>query len=356
MVSMATSPTPVSRARASRAAAPPRATATARPRASATARPRASATAPQRASAPQRAAAAAPPGADLLEAFMTHLAARNLSVHTREAYRRDLDRYLEFCARAETTLLAAGPDTVRHFLAQRTTLGDARTTIARRASAVRAFYRWIVAVAKEREDNPAAVVSTPRRARRLPQVIKSAQIDTLLAAPHDDDPFGMRDRAILEVLYGCGVRVGELCALDLDDLDFARAQLRVFGKGRKERLVPVGEPARHAVRHYLAKARAATIKPSSPPAALFYNRRGKRIGQRDVRALVHSYVEGVIPGGKASPHTFRHTFATHLLEGGADLRSVQELLGHADLRTTQIYTHVSRERLRSVYEQSHPRA
>jgi len=199
-------------------------------------------------------------------------------------------------------------------------------------------------------------VSAPKRARTLPQIIKASQIDALLDLPPDDDPFGTRDRAIFEILYGAGVRVGELAALDLEDIDFAAARLRVFGKGRKERLVPLGQPGMDALRRYITYARAATMREGSPPAALFYNRKGKRIGQRDVRAMVEKYAKEVIPGGKVSPHTFRHTFATHLLEGDADLRSVQELLGHVDVKTTQIYTHVSRERLRQVYDQAHPRA
>ena len=199
-------------------------------------------------------------------------------------------------------------------------------------------------------------MTAPKRARTLPQIIKKNQVETLLELPPDDDPFGTRDRAILEILYGAGVRVGELAALDLEDVDFAARRLRVFGKGRKERLVPLGEDGMDAVRRYITHARGRTMREGSPPAALFYNRKGRRIGQRDVRAMVEKYAKEVIPGGKVSPHTFRHTFATHLLEGDADLRSVQELLGHVDVKTTQIYTHVSRERLRKVYDQAHPRA
>jgi integrase/recombinase XerC len=293
---------------------------------------------------------------DAIEDFLRHLGGeRNLSPNTVAAYRRDLSQFIEFCARLRIDPMRADAKALRRFLAQRMTRGDARTTIARKASCLRTFYRFAVR-RKLRADNPAALVAAPKRARTLPQIIKNSQIDTLLGLPPADDPFGTRDRAILEVLYGAGVRVGELTALDLEDVDFAAARLRVMGKGRKERLVPLGQPGMDALRHYITHARGRTIREGSPPAALFYNRKGRRIGQRDVRAMVEKYAKEVIPGGKVSPHTFRHTFATHLLEGDADLRSVQELLGHVDVKTTQIYTQVSRERLRKVYDQAHPRA
>jgi integrase/recombinase XerC len=293
---------------------------------------------------------------DAVEDFLRHLSGeRNLSPNTVAAYRRDLSQFIEFCTRLRIDPMRADAKALRRFLAQRMTLGDARTTIARKASCLRTFYRFAVR-RKLRADNPAALVSAPKRGRTLPQIIKNSQIDTLLDLPPADDPFGTRDRAIFEVLYGAGVRVGELTALDLEDVDFAAARLRVMGKGRKERLVPLGQPGMDALRHYITHARGLTIREGSPPAALFYNRKGRRIGQRDVRAMVEKYAKEVIPGGKVSPHTFRHTFATHLLEGDADLRSVQELLGHVDVKTTQIYTQVSRERLRKVYDQAHPRA
>jgi integrase/recombinase XerC len=294
--------------------------------------------------------------ADPVQEFLQHLSGeRNLSPNTVAAYANDLDQFVTFCARAKRDPMKADATIVRRFLAQRTTLGDARTSIARKASSVRSFYRFAVH-RKLRGDNPAALVQAPKRSKPLPRVIKRRQMERLLTLPPDDDPFGVRDHAILEILYGAGVRVGELCALDLEGVDVEGRRLRVMGKGRKERLVPLGEPGMAALRRYVATARAATMTDGSPPAALFYNKRGKRLGQRDVRAMVNRYVQEVMPGAKASPHTFRHTFATHLLEGDADLRSVQELLGHVDVKTTQIYTHVSRERLRKVYEQAHPRA
>jgi integrase/recombinase XerC len=187
-------------------------------------------------------------------------------------------------------------------------------------------------------------------------VLPRDAVDPLLTLPPDDDPIGVRDGVILEVLYGGGVRVGELVALDVDDLDLPARRARVRGKGRKERMVPLGDAATEALEHYLHGARTAMMREGSPAGALFFNRKGKRMGVRDVRAMVERYASEALPGHHVTPHTFRHTYATHLLEGGADLRSVQELLGHADLRTTQIYTHVSRERLRSVYDRAHPHA
>jgi integrase/recombinase XerC len=292
----------------------------------------------------------------LAQAFYRHLGSeRNLSTNTVDAYRRDLDQYFEFCSRERADPMTAKHHTVRRYLAWLTTRGYARASVHRKAAALRAFYRFGVKVG-ERADNPATLVETPKKGSRLPSIIKRSQISELLGLPPTDEPVGLRDRAVLELLYSCGIRVSELTGLDLDEVDFGRAQVRVLGKGRRERIVPMGEPAADALRTYLAKARSALIRDTSPPAALFYNLRGKRIGVRDVRALVTKYAREAVPGGKVSPHTFRHTFATHLLEGGADLRTVQELLGHIDLRTTQIYTRVSRDRLRRVYELSHPRA
>jgi integrase/recombinase XerC len=293
----------------------------------------------------------------LADAFYRHLGSeRDLSPNTIDAYRRDLTEYFEFCSRQQARdPLAADHRVVRAYLAWLTTRGRERATVRRKAAALRTFYEF-ARKRGARDDNPAKSVDTPKRRSRLPVVMKRSQIGTLLGLPPADDPVGLRDRAVLELLYSCGIRVSELTGLDLDEVDFRSAQIRVLGKGRRERIVPMGEPASDALRTYLAKARSALIRDTSPPAALFYNQRGKRIGVRDVRALVTRYAREVVPGGKVSPHTFRHTFATHLLEGGADLRAVQELLGHVDLRTTQIYTRVSQDRLRRAYELSHPRA
>jgi site-specific recombinase XerD len=312
-----------------------------------------------------------------VDAFLRDAAGvRNLSPHTTAAMRNDLAQYLAFCASTagprRSGPLRARPADVQRFLAMLSEPLDedearaaaswrprgaayARASIARKASTIRAFYGFC-----ERrgaiEQNPALTLVTPKKARRLPKVLKRTQVEQLLSAPGDEDPAGLRDRAMLELLYSSGIRVSELCGLDVGDADLRRRVVRVLGKGSKERIVPFGAPAADALNRYLHDARQRLRRETSEPGPMFYNSRGKRIGPRDVRARVSRYAALAAPGSAPSPHTLRHTYATHLLEGGADLRSVQELLGHADLRTTQIYTHVSKERLRVVYERSHPRS
>lgn len=303
-------------------------------------------------------------GAELLDAFLDHVRhERNLATNTVEAYRRDLEQYVEFCARLGVEPARADSKVIRRFLAQRSTLGDARSTVARKASSLRQFYRFALVRLKIRDDNPAALVPVPKRGHKLPQTVREADMVRLLDAPDEglvDDLFEravvVRDLAVLELLYATGVRVGELVGLDLDGLDTSGGRVRVLGKGSKERLVPVNDGAMDAIEMYVSQARSVLMRPISPTHALFFNRKGKRLGPQDVRRIVDRWVARLDDGRHVSPHTFRHTFATHLLDGGADLRSVQELLGHVDLRTTQIYTQVSRERLRKVYDDAHPRA
>jgi len=286
------------------------------------------------------------------DAYLRTVTARGLAANTLDAYRRDLLQYGEFCARAGVHPPAASLDHLRRFLAWLGTRGYARTSVARKAAALSGYYAWLVRTGSRRDD-PSAALVRPKRARTLPAVLKRSQIDTVLRLPPSDDPVGVRDRAVLETLYASGARVSELCALDLDDVDLDAGRVKLFGKGSKERFALLGDPARDALAAYVAHARQALLRAGTP--AVFVNGRGKRMTPRDVRRLVERYLNEVGPGA-GSPHTFRHSFATHLLEGGADLRSVQELLGHVDLRTTQIYTHVSREHLRQVYERSHPHA
>lgn len=314
---------------------------------------------------------------EAIDAFLRHAALeRNLSPHTVEAMRADLAQFLGFC-RTNNNVRRSGPlkatpadlqrflallgedldagefGAVRAWRAQRKRY--ARASIARKASTLRAFYAFCER-RKFRAGNPSLIVVTPKRHATLPKILKRSQVSSLLDGPEGDGPVERRDRAILELLYSAGLRVAELTGLDLGDADLAARTLRVTGKGSKQRIVPFGEAAAQTLQIYLEAARPALQREQSPPAALFLNRRGNRMGTRDVRALVARYASRAAPGSSPSPHTLRHTYATHLLEGGADLRTVQELLGHADLRTTQIYTHVSRERLRRVYEQAHPRA
>lgn len=244
---------------------------------------------------------------------------------------------------------------LRRWLAQLRTLGLARTTIARKAAAVRSFYAW--ATRRGRVDrNPALLLSSPKLPARLPTVLKAGEAAELVESAAADDAWSVRDRAVLELLYSTGIRVAELCGLDVDRVDLHRRRVRVLGKGGKEREVPLGEPAADTVRDYLRHARAETMKEHSDMSALFFNHRGRRLGPRDVRAVVGRYGKDVLVGRRVSPHTLRHSFATHLMEGGADIRAVQELLGHASLEVTQRYTHVSRRRLFGAYRDSHPRA
>ena len=293
------------------------------------------------------------------EAFLRAARAeRDLSPNTLAAYRVDLEQFARWAGRAGVSTLA-GVDRrlLRRYVAY---LGErrlARRTIARKASALRSMLGW-AALHEVVDTSPASDLPVPRLDRPLPKVLRADAAALLCELPPDDDPCGARDRAMLEVLYGSGVRVGELCALDVDDVDLRAAALVVTGKGRKQRRVPATEPAVRALRAYLGDGRAELLRraPRPPePAALFLNLRGRRIGPRTVRAIMAKYLagEGLAPVG---PHALRHSFATHLLDNGADLRVVQELLGHESLSTTQIYTHVSTERLRAVYEQSHPRA
>jgi integrase/recombinase XerC len=248
--------------------------------------------------------------------------------------------------------------TLRSWLANQQTLGKARTTMARRATAVRVFTAWALRTGRASTD-AGALLGSPKAHKPLPAALDVDQARALLDAAaiqaDDHSPVGLRDVAILELLYATGARVGELCGLDIDDVDRSRRVVRVFGKGRKERTVPYGLPADHALERWLAEARPALFLPGSG-AALFLGARGRRIDQRAVRSMVHRRLADVPGAPDLGPHGLRHTAATHLLEGGADLRTVQEMLGHASLATTQLYTHVTTDRLRTAYHLAHPRA
>jgi len=287
---------------------------------------------------------------------------RGLAANTVSAYERDVVQFFRFAGRARLIDPAAVDALLlRRFLAQLKTRGLADSSIARKAAALRACFRLLVRRGLV-PSNPAADLGAPRGPRRLPVVLKQRQVEALLSRPEPWDPVGLRDRAILELLYATGMRVGELCGLVLGDVDLRGDVARVHGKGGKERMVPFGEPARLALLEYLANGRAAMLPdargrtPAPGARALFFNRRRRPMTPRDVRGMIQRYRGALGVPGETSPHTLRHSFATHLLEGGADLRSVQELLGHVALTTTQTYTHVSNERLRRVYEQAHPRA
>jgi integrase/recombinase XerC len=290
--------------------------------------------------------------------FDVHLRAeRGLSAHTVRAYIGDVTSLCDHAARMGVVApdgLAIG--VLRSWLARQQTMRRARSTLARRAAAARVFtafaYRRGLASA-----DAGALLATPKSGRSLPSVLSQGDARRLLdaTASADHDPIGLRDWAVLEVLYATGIRVGELSGLDVDDVDSERHLVRVLGKGRKERSVPLGLPALRAVEAWLQNGRPALVTDRSG-SALFLGARGGRIDPRAVRTVVHARLADVPGAPDLSPHGLRHSAATHLLEGGADLRSVQELLGHATLSTTQIYTHVSVERLRATYERAHPRA
>ncbi len=295
--------------------------------------------------------------------FLEHLTVeRGLSDHTLDAYRRDLDRYLAFLRRRHMEDLSAiDTRTVRAFVASVSagTYGPdgepyKATTVARRFSSVRSFHRFAVREGLSAED-PTAGVLRPRLPRLLPHPLSIDEAVAIVETPVASTSAGLRDRAILELLYGAGLRVSELTGLDVDDVDLEEGSVRVFGKGSKERIVPLGRPARESVAAYLRRARPALATTRSR-GALFLNTRGGRLTRQSCARLVEAHARAAGLRRSVSPHDLRHSYATHLLEGGADVRVVQELLGHASVATTQIYTLVTNEHLRSVYEEAHPRA
>ncbi len=308
----------------------------------------------------------------LIDGFLAYLQAeRQASPRTITAYQKDLFAGLDYFARrrgkADAELRAGDIDLklFRGYLAHLGQSGLARSTIARKVAAWRSFFRYLV-----RENavpaSPLAGMSAPRLKKRLPGVLYPEEVGTLLEAP-DLSPTGLRDRALLEMLYAGGLRVSELVGLDLADLELKQAHVRVLGKGNRERLLPLGGYAVEALKRYLAEGRPKLLGGKKTTAALFLNYRGERLTDRGVRLVFTNYLKGLasgVPGGtrfsgsadrQAGPHLLRHCFATHLLEAGADLRTVQELLGHARLSTTQIYTRVSADRLLEVYRRAHPR-
>jgi site-specific recombinase XerD len=303
------------------------------------------------------------PEDELIERFADHLALeRRLSENTVAAYRRDLSQLGAFLSRQRRSLTTATYPLLRRFLSQQVTLGYARASIARKVGAIHTFYRW-AAWRRHVEADPAAMLGRPRVASRLPSVLRTMEAAALVESP-DVDPAGdadhlravaLRDRAVLELLYGSGLRVAEVSALTMDRVDLDRGRVLVMGKGSKEREVPLSDYAASAIHEYLRGGRSALCGDRAGNA-LFFNRRHNPLGVRDIRALVKRYGERALSGRHVTPHTLRHSFATHLLDGGADIRAVQELLGHSSVATTQRYTHVSRSRLFAAYRQSHPRA
>jgi integrase/recombinase XerC len=297
----------------------------------------------------------------LIAVFTRHLEVeRSLSVHTIRAYIGDLESLLNHLETIGVTDISQLELVhLRSWLANQQVKGGARTTLSRRAVSVRLFTKWAVKN-KYLAKDVAATLATPKGHRTLPEVLDIADAKTAMdslatRASEEETPISLRDVAMVELLYATGARVAELCGLDVSDIDYDRQTIRVLGKGNKERTIPLGNPAMKALNVWLKEGRDS-IKNSLSGNAVFLGARGKRIDQRTVRTVVYNALQAIEGIERMGPHALRHSAATHLLEGGADLRTVQEILGHASLATTQIYTHVSTERLQKAFKQAHPRA
>jgi integrase/recombinase XerD len=304
------------------------------------------------------------PGGDRMSArildFLAYLEfERGLSRNTLEAYRSDLLQFGAFLERRGVGVLAAEHADLSAFLAELAAGGEARppvapATLQRKAACLRSFYRHLRREGVLDRD-PTADLRAPRKSQRLPQVLSRDEVSRLLAAPRGTDPPALRDRALLELMYACGLRASEAIGLDVRDVDLKAGVLRARGKGSKERLVPIGREAIAATRAYLDRGRPALVGLREEPR-LFVNRRGAGLTRQGLYKIVQRHARAVGLDERMSPHTLRHTFATHLLAGGCDLRALQEMLGHADIATTQIYTHLSAQRLKDAYFSAHPRA
>jgi integrase/recombinase XerD len=286
---------------------------------------------------------------------------RGMARNTLQSYRSDLFQFGAFLADRDLDPEDARPRDVSEFLTTLASSGStdgpgsaATSTIQRKAASLRSFYRHLRREGV-RDSDPTATVSTPRLAQKLPNVLGREEVRRLLEQPRGQTPIALRDRALLELMYACGLRASEAVDLELSNLDMTAAMVRVCGKGSKERIVPVGSVAVRAVRDYLARGRGPLVR-ERPQASLFVNFRGGPLTRQGLYKIVQRHAQSAGLGGRMSPHTLRHTFATHLLAGGCDLRSLQEMLGHADVSTTQVYTHLSNQHLKKVYFETHPRA
>lgn len=296
-----------------------------------------------------------------LEEYLTSLEIeKGYSENTRVAYKNDLHQFLNFLeTQADPKVKSWNEVKKEHLVAYILNLKKEReyasTTVARKVAAIKSFFHFLVADGLIRDD-PTATLDSPRVKKYLPRAISQEDVEKLLeAASKTDTPRALRDRTILELLYATGMRVSELVALNVGDVDLASASVRCFGKGGRERVIPIYERAAQAIDEYLNKGRIHLLRDSAQKA-LFLNQRGQRLTRQGLWLIVKGYVKEAGIQAQVTPHTLRHSFATHMLRGGADLRDVQELLGHANIATTQVYTQVSNERLREVYDEAHPRA
>jgi site-specific recombinase XerD len=290
--------------------------------------------------------------ADALSAYDRDLRARNAAERTRRAYGVDLGQFVEWAGDRSPADLRHRD--VRRYAAGLSSAGAAPATVARKLAAIRGLFDFLVRTERVGQ-NPADLVSSPKREEKLPRVLSAEQVRGLLERIPARTPLELRDRAMLELAYSCGLRCEEIVNLDLGALDFETEQLRVLGKGSKERLLPVGEPAQRALRRYEERGRHA-LRSDPREQALFLSKSGRRLSNSDVTRRLALWVREAALAAGISPHSLRHSFATHLLEGGADLRTIQELLGHASISTTQVYTRVDAARLRDAYAATHPRA
>lgn len=293
---------------------------------------------------------------DLIREFIDYLnVERGLAANTLESYSRDLQQYAFYLnATNGRNLVTASNETVERYLRHLQEQGKSPATVARRLAALKAFYGYLIQESRVERD-PTADVATPKQKRSLPKVLSVQEVEKLLRQPNENTPAGRRDRAMLEVLYASGIRVSELVALDLSDVNLDLGYLRCLGNRAKERMVPMGSVAVRSLEAYLEKGRPALVR-SGDSDALFVNHHGRRLTRQGFWKIVKKYAENARIDKRITPHVLRHSFATHLLENGADLRSVQEMLGHADISTTQIYTQLAKGRLKEVYQKTHPRA
>jgi len=291
-----------------------------------------------------------------LEEFIYHLAVeRGLAANTLVSYRTDLNGYIAFCRQyGLVNMQQAGKDAIMSYLFQLQLKGRSPATISRQLAAIKSLYRFAVNEGVVNKD-PAQELEAPKPAQRLPRILTVEEVDLLLSQPLVGEPAGLRDKAMLELLYATGLRVSELISLDLTSLHLENGFIRCFGKGSKERMVPLGDVATRFLREYLERGRCKLEK-SGMTSALFVNYRGKRLTRQGFWKIIKKYAAKAKINTVITPHTMRHSFATHLLENGADIRSVQEMLGHTDISTTQIYTHLTKKRVKEIYNHSHPRA
>ncbi len=294
-----------------------------------------------------------------IEAFDQDLVRRAMAKATRAAYLTDAEQFARWAGERQLDPATISVRDLRRYMAVLADLGQTPTTVTRKLAALRALFRVLVEN-DSRQDNPAELLNSPRKPRRLPRVLKPSEVAALLDRIPGDGPLELRDRALFELAYSSGLRAQELVSLELDSLDFDSETVRVRGKGQKIRLVPVGEHARQALERYLDRSRPALIQRDDDDRTLFVSKSGRRLSTSDVRRRLRNWARRAAVGTPAvidtHPHALRHSFATHLLEGGADLRTIQELLGHASISTTQVYTRVESSRLRSAYARAHPRA